>query len=219
MRNRILTLAALVMTCGILTACNSSSTPGLPGGPTPVTTLNTPTDASGEPSSPATNWDIASVATSRTGIGSTYTQITVTVIYDQGNAFASLVPAGSSGSTGAQLGTVIFFNSDSNNSTGLPGSAAGCPTYPGIDFVILGDTRLADGNFPILNTSFATVGEASVSGSGTTVSYGVPLSAIGGSSGSIAVSAENFSSGTENITDCFPDDGSEVATGALRVIP
>lgn len=224
MGTRILILAVvLAISSAAFAACTSSGSPGTPGGPPPVTTSTAATDPGPEPTGVPTTWDISNVSTSRTGIGSSYTQITVTVTYDQSNAFSSLVPAGTSGNSNTQLGTLIYFNSDSNPVTGLSTNLGGCGPWAGIDFVVsAGESitggRLADGNFPIVTVpGFVQVGEASVSGSGGTVSYGVPLSAIGGSSGQIAVLAENFSGSNENVTDCVPDSTTEIPTNQLRV--
>jgi hypothetical protein len=222
MGSRTLTLAIILIASGALfAACTSSSNPGTPGGPPPINTSTTATDPGPEPTGGPTQWDIASVTTSRTGIGSTYTQITVTVTYDQGNAFSSLVPAGTTGSSNTQLGTFIYFNADSNPATGQSVTFGGCGPWDGMDFAVADGSvlyggRLADGNFPIVNTSLVQVGEASVSGSGSTISYGIPLSAIGGSSGQMAVTAENFPGGVASATDCLPDSSTEIVTSQVR---
>lgn len=223
MGTRILILAVmLAIASAAFAACTSSGSPGTPGGPPPFTTSTAATDPGPEPTGVPTTWDISNVSTSRTGIGNTYTQITVTVTYDQSNAFSSLVPAGTSGNSNTQLGTLIYFNSDSNPVTGSTISLGGCGPWSGMDYVVaagepIGGGRLADGNFPIFNGGLIQTGEASVSGSGGTISYGIPLSAIGGSSGQMAVIAENFSGGGENVTDCLPDSTTEITTNQLRV--
>jgi hypothetical protein len=223
MGTRILILAVvLAVFSAAFAACTSSGNPGTPGGPPPFTTSTSATDPGPEPTGGPTQWDISSVVTSRTGIGNTYTQITVTVTYDQANAFSSLVPAGTTGNSNTQLGTLIYFDSDSNPATGNTVSFNGaCGPWTGIDYVVsageaVAGGRLADGNFPIFNASLAQTGEASVSGSGNTVSYGIPLSAIGGSSGQMAVVAVNFNT-QDNLTDCLPDSTTEIPTNQLRV--
>jgi hypothetical protein len=77
-----------------------------------------------------------------------------------------------------------------------------------------GTSRLADGNFAIINTgSLAQVGEATVSGSGNSVTITIQLSVLGGASGggTMIMEAGNAFGAAQNATDCAPDSATPIA--------
>jgi hypothetical protein len=156
-----------------------------------------------------TQWDITQVNTARTGPpGNRYNQITVFVTFAQTTAFSALPAPGSAPSGDAALGTLIYFDTDAKVATGVTPTSCG-GAYKGMEYAVSDggvDGRLPNGNYDVINLStLAKSGEATVFGSGNTISYTIPLSAIGGStSGLMGVAASNFVSG-ENVVDCAPD--------------
>ncbi len=73
-------------------------------------------------------------------------------------------------------------------------------------------TRLADGNFAIIKTfpSLSLAGEATIAFTGpNTLTYTVPLSAIGGGSGAVQIAVAAFNGagtfGSPVSTDCAPN--------------
>jgi hypothetical protein len=196
-----------------MTACGggSSTPPGL-------TTVTTSTaDATGDATAPSGGiaWDITNVATSRATTGAT--SLNVSITFAQLISSASLPPPGAALATATQLGAVVLI------STGTPGNTvnnlAGCvgnPQFPNVNYIvdpglIAPPGRRSDGNFAIVNNSTSAVsGEASAAFTGpNTLTYSVPLAAIGGGSGAvqIAVVAANGAAGPGNpsITDCAPN--------------
>lgn len=185
--------------------------------PTPVTSSTTIAANDTEPvNAGGTQWDFTLVTTARTGPpGGTYNQIRVFVTFAQQNAFNSLPAPGSTPSGGAALGVLIYFDTDSNMATGTTPNFCSS-AYQGMEYAVSDGSmggRLANGNYDVVNLStFAKTGEATVFGSGNTISYTIPLSAIGGGSvsGLMGVAASNFMGGENNV-DCAPD-GATVPT-------
>lgn len=177
---------------GATVGCSSSST--APAPPTPVTaSISDPTGdtcGTGAGQNPscslgsatgATIYDITNVTTSRTGpSGGTYNLIAVTVTFAQP---VVLPAAGASPDlAGTQLVTLLGFDTDGIFSDGSNFTFCGpLGTYDGVDYQVAAAARLADGNYPIQGPLPATTqtGEATVSVSGNSVTFGVPIAAIG----------------------------------------
>ena len=206
-------MSALVLFTLGTTACGGSSS--TPLGPTTVTTSTV--DATGDATAPSggTAWDITQVATSRASTGAT--SLIVSVTFAQAISAANLPAPGAPLATPTQLGVGVLF------ATGAPGASAngftGCvgnPTFTNVSFILDPGTntppgRFADGNFPIVTTvTGAVTGEASVSFTGpNTLTYTVPLAAIGGGSGAVQIAAVALNGatgfGSASTTDCAPN--------------
>lgn len=209
LRSRSARLCALVLFSIVMTACGgNASTP-----PAPTTATTATVDATGDATSGGgTAWDITQVTTSRLISGAT--TLTISVTFAQAISAANLPAPGASLATPAQLGTAIIFATGGagTSASGLSG-CVGNPTFPNATFLLdpgaIASPRLADGNFAILNTVAATIsGEASISFTGpNTLTYTVPLTAIGGGSGAVQLAAValNGSGGTASTTDCAPN--------------
>jgi len=208
-RSRSARLCALVLFPLVMTACGgSSSPPGL----LPVTT--TTADVAGDAfSGGGTAWDITQVTTSRAATGAT--SLSVSVTFAQAISAANLPPPGSQISTPAQLGAAVFF---ATGGTGLNAGFPNCtgnPTFANVTFAVdpgaFSTARQADGNFAVINAvTLAKTGEATIAFTGpNTLTYAVPLAAIGGGSGAVqlAVVALNGAGPPGNITatDCAPN--------------
>jgi hypothetical protein len=181
-----LLLAGVAMLALAGAGCSASSTPA-PQPPTPINA--TITDPTGDTNSTATGttiYDITGVTTSRTGPpGGTYTTITVTATFVQ----PVLLPAAGAlpDGAGTQLAFILAFDIDGNFADGtnyaLCGSGGG-GTYNGADYIVdangITGARLADGNYPIkIEPAGTQTGEATVSVAGNTITWTVPISAIG----------------------------------------
>ena len=90
---------------------------------------------------------------------------------------------------------------------------------PGGDYFLFsweGVGRLANGNYNIHQyaAGFPVTGQATPSVSGNTVTFSIPLSALGNDDGatSVGVFAGNWNAGTINPTDCGPNGGGMVIT-------
>jgi hypothetical protein len=202
-------LSALVLFTIGTTACGGNSS--APSAPTTVTTSTV--DATGDATSGGgTAWDITQVSTSRSITGATTLNISVT--FAQPISAANLPAPGAPMATPTQLGAAIIFATGGagTSASGLSG-CVGNPTFPNATFILdpgaIVSPRLADGNFAILNTVAGTIsGEASISFTGpNTLTYTVPLTAIGGGSGAVQLAAValNGSGGSSSTTDCAPN--------------
>lgn len=168
--------------------CTSSSSG--PSGPQPPTPINASfTDPTGDTNSSATGatiYDITNVATSRTGpAGGTYSTITVTATFVQ----TVLLPAPGAlpDVAGTQLAFILAFDIDGNFADGvnlgLCGTGGG-GTYNGVDYEVDANggsgNRLADGNYAIrIEPAGTQTGEATVGTSGNTITWIIPIAAIG----------------------------------------
>jgi hypothetical protein len=212
MRIGLVRLALFAFAAAALAACSSSATsnPGV----APVNTTTNIAVADGEPVPPAggTIWDLTQVTTSRTG-GATYTTLAVTLTFMQANPLASLLAPGTgfASGNGASLILAIGLDSDNNTATGATANCNG--PYPGIDFLVDGTSRLADGNFPIRNaTSLTQVGEATVTGSGSSITITIQLSVLSSASGGgLIAEVGNVFGGSTSGTDCAPDSSTPIA--------
>ena len=210
LRSRSVRLAALGLGTLVMTACGGGSSS--PPAPTTVTTSTV--DATGDATAAGggTAWDITQVTTSRLISGATSLSISVT--FAQAISAANLPAPGASMATPAQLGAALIFATGGagTSASGLNG-CVGNPTFPNATFLLdpgaIASPRLADGNFAILNTTAAIIsGEASISFTGpNTLTYTIPLSAIGGGSGAVQLAAValNGSGGSSSTTDCAPN--------------
>ncbi len=177
------------------------------GGTTAFVTASAP-DPIGDATSPApgsTPWDITLVNSSRLSTGAT--TLTVSVTLTQAISTANLPAAGSKLTSPSQLGITVLINTGAAGGTVTPtaGACTGNPSYPNVTFFIdpgMSTPRLADGNFAILNAANAPVGEASVILTGNTLSYSIPISAIGGA-GAVRIAA--IAGNGAGATDCAPD--------------
>jgi hypothetical protein len=177
-------LVAGVATLAIAGAgCSASSTSG-PQPPTPINaTIVDPTGDTNAGALGTTIYDITGVTSSRTGpAGGTYTTITVAITFVQ----PVLIPAAGATADGAgtQLGGYVVFDTDGNFANGSNFAfcaAGGGGTYNGADYQIVLFTRLADGNYPIQGPLPAVTqsGEAQVAVAGNTITFTIPISAIG----------------------------------------
>jgi hypothetical protein len=203
--------------CGPLCALGEGGGGGGGGNPpTPVFSTTTIAANDTEPvNAGGTQWDITQVVTNRTGSsGGHYDEIAVSVTFSQSTAFGELPAPGSTPTGSAALGLLIYFDTDSNPATGITPTLCG-NAYTGMDYAVTDGSisgRLSNGNYDIIKLSTLTKsGEATVYGSGNTISYLIPLSAIGGvTSGLMGVAASNFMGG-DNTVDCAPD-GATVST-------
>jgi hypothetical protein len=213
MRIGLLRLTLFAFAVAALAACSSSTTatPGV----APVNTTTNIAVADGEPVPPAggTIWDLTQMTTSRTG-GATYTTLAVTLTFMQANPLASLLAPGTgfASGNGASLILAIGLDSDNNTATGSNAVCNGI-NYPGMDFLVDGTSRLADGNFPIRNaTSLTQVGEATVTGSGSSITITIQLSVLSSASGGgLIAEVGNVFGGSTSGTDCAPDSSTPVA--------
>lgn len=191
MTQRSLLLAISALLAATSVGCSSSATGPQP--PTPVNrTINDPTGDTCGPgvgqnpgcslgtATGATIYDILQVTTSRTGpAGGTYNQIAVTV------TFAQPVVLPAAGATpdvaGTQLVAELYFDIDGNFADGINRAFCGpLGTYNGVDYVVFAGTRLADGNYSIhVEPADTQTGEATVAVAGNSVTYTVPIAAIG----------------------------------------
>jgi hypothetical protein len=202
-------LCALVLCTLVTTACGGSSTPP---GAAPVTT--TTADVTGDATSGGgTAWDITQVATVRAATGAT--SLVISVTFAQAISAANLPPPGSQISTPAQLGAAVLL---ATGGAGLNAGFTNCtgnPTFANVTFAVdpgaFSTARLADGNFAVINAvTLSATGEATIAFTGSnTLTYTVPLAAIGGGSGAVklAVVALNGAGPPGNITatDCAPN--------------
>jgi hypothetical protein len=137
-----------------------------------------------------------------------------------------VLPAGGTNpdAAGTQLAIYVGFDIDQNSATGgaalncLPAAGStGSGTWPGMEFFVAEDTgfqRLANGSFRVLDASLTTVGEATVSASGSMLTINVPLSAMGGDDGAThAFSIQATRAGGGLVwTDCTPNPAGSVIT-------
>jgi hypothetical protein len=213
-RSRSARLAVLGLFTVVMTACGgSSSTP-----PAPTTVTTTTPDAVGDAtaSGGGTAWDITQVVTSRAISGATSLSISVT--FAQAISAANLPAPGAGIATPTQLGAaIIFATGGAGTSSGALTGCTGTPTFSNLTYILdpaaFFSPRLADGNFAIANTVASTIsGEASIAFTGpNTLTYTVPLSAIGGGSGAVQIAAvalngaAGFGASTPSLTDCTPN--------------
>jgi hypothetical protein len=209
--SRLVRLAVLGLFTLVTTACGGGSS--TPAPPASVTT--TTPDATGD--STATGggipWDVTQVVTSRANAGATSLIISVTLT--QGITPASFPAPGTGMTTGAQLGIGILF---ATGTAGMPQTLTGCagnPVFSNVTYILdpgaIVAPRLADGNFAIGSTLTNSItGEASFALTGTnTLTYTVPLAAIGGGSGAVQIAAIALNGasgfGSPSPTDCAPN--------------
>lgn len=190
--------------------CSASSTSS-PQPPTPINaTITDPTGDTNVGATGTTIYDITGVTSSRTGPpGGTYTTMTVAVSFAQ----PVVIPAAGAGLdlAGADLGAFIVFDTDGNfaNGTNFTFCAAGGGgTYNGADYQVSAFTRLADGNYPIQGPlpAVTQTGEAQVAVVGNTITYTIPISAIGNNPAgpfNLGVVVGN----SPNPTDCAANSG------------
>jgi hypothetical protein len=183
---------AILAASGI--GCSTSSTSPGPQPPTPINaTITDPTGdtcgtgvgqnnaCSNGTATGTTIYDITGVTTSRTGpAGGTYSQIAVTVTFAQPVVLpaAGAAPDG----PGADLVSELYFDTDGNFANGSNFAFCGpLGTYNGVDFAVNASNRLADGNYPINGPLPAVTvsGEATVAVNGNSVTFTVPISALG----------------------------------------
>jgi hypothetical protein len=204
-------LAALALVT-LVSACSGGST-STPPAPTTVTTSTA--DATGDATAGGgTPWDITQVVTSRAITAPTSLSISVT--FAQAISATNLPAPGAPIATPTQLGTVIVFaTGGSGTSTGALNGCVGTPNFPNVTYLLdpgaIASPRLADGNFAVYNTiTMLASGEASIAFTGpNTLTYTVPLSAIGGGSGAVQMAAVAINGatgpGSPNPTDCAPN--------------
>lgn len=219
MRNPVtfLGIALLWVTSLLLSGCGYS--PGFSlfpiprgGGGGPIFSTVTFNDFVGDatvPAAGATAWDITQVTTSR--LVSNPTTLTVNITMAQAISSASLPAVGSKLTSPTQLGVSVLISTGASGNSVTPkaGSCTGNPTFPSVAFSLdpgMSVARLADGNFAILNAASANVGEAAVSFTPpNTLSYAIPISAIGGGSGAVGLAV--IAADGVGTTDCAPDAG------------
>jgi hypothetical protein len=192
----------------LVAGCGGGSTSAVPPPPTPApptfSTLTTepPGDAVSPPGG-GTPWDIAQVATSRLATGAT--QLTVTVTFVQLVSAANLPPPGSALTLGTQIGAGLLFNTGTPGNTVNESACTGSPAYPNITYALFpgaGAARLADGNFIVGNiVTSTTTGEVPITFTGpNSLTYTIPLSAIGGGTGATLMAVVVFNG--NGVTDC-----------------
>ncbi|MDR7538586.1 MAG: hypothetical protein QN152_03535 [Armatimonadota bacterium] len=127
-------------------------------------------------------------------------------------------PGGTGDAAGTQMVPELAIDTDENPATGLSyGCGALGFSMPGGDFFLVsweGPGRLANGNYTIVDTTLSPVGEASVAVSGNTLTFNIPLSALGGDDGATrtGIFAGNMNGGSIKVTDCAPNGGGMVIT-------
>jgi hypothetical protein len=174
-------------------------------------------DATGDATAPSggTAWDITQVVTSRAANGAT--SLVVSVTFAQAVNAANLPPPGTPLATATQLGVAVLFATGGLGATvtGFSG-CVGNPGFTNVTYILDPGTntppgRFADGNYPIVNINTSAVsGEASVAFTGpNTLTYTVPLAAIGGGSGAVLIAAVALNGatgfGSASTTDCAPN--------------
>ena len=181
MTKKALLLAVAVALLASFNGCSASSTSPQP--PTPVNA--TIADPTGDLNTGGvgTEYDITQVTTSRTGPpGGTYSTITVTATFVPN----VVLPAAGALPDQTMLGFILAFDINNNFTDGtnyaLCGSGGG-GTYNGADYIVNGSggtARLADGNYPIqIQPAGTQTGEATVAASTNTMTWTIPISAIG----------------------------------------
>src|SRR5215469_4508350 len=201
-----------------ITGCSSSAT-SAPQPPTPVTSSVTDPTGDTNTGGSGTIYDISGFTTSRTGPpGGTYKTITATATFVQ----PVVLPAAGALPDATQLAFILAFDTDNNASDGTNYalcSTGGGGTYNGADFIVDGNgatgNRLADGNYQISSQPAGTAtGEATVSASGNTMTWTIPISALGGN----PAGPFNFGLIVGNgpaPTDCAANTGYTTASAAL----
>jgi hypothetical protein len=210
----VLALAVLVAACGT----------------TGLAQLATITSSYADPigdadlASAGTDYDVTKMVTRRidnSPFGS-YDTLQIEFTFNQA---VVLPPAGSApDGAGTQLVAYVAFDVDQDANTGgigvncIPtGGSTGTGTWGGIEFVIAEDTpwpRLANGNFQVLGSGLAFVGEASVAVSNNVLTVNVPLSTLSGDDGATHASSVfgNRAGGGLVQKDCAPNPSGSVVT-------
>ena len=198
---RFIFALVVCMAVTVSAACTSSSSGcipilglGCPGSAGPPATAPPPItativdpigDACGAgcshgPATGTTIYDITGATSLRTGpAGGTYTTIAVTVTFVQ----PVVIPAagGAPDGPGADLVAQLYFDIDNTATDGSNFAFCGTNgTYDGVDYTVNASTRLADGNYPIdVLPANTQTGEAAVAVNGDSITYTLPISAIG----------------------------------------
>ena len=234
MNHRILR-GSLLSTCIALSACGGGggtggggTTPPSPGAP-PIVSFSHVFPQGDATAAQGVAWDIVGVKTSLSGqsgdnAGQLYDTLRVDVSFSQDISNA-LPLAGTSLSSGSQLGVAIQFDIDHNAQTGSFDTCSAASGIKPFEFVSDPGTdpgRLLDGNYTIESALGAIYSgssnppdEAQVSVSGKVFSAVFYLPAIKVSSGSsipevgLSVAALNSAGGT---TDCVPIGNDEIFT-------
>lgn len=159
----------------------------------------------------AATYDIASISTSRTS-----TVLTITITFD--TATPPTIPSPGSTVGPGDLAGFITFDTDQAVATGIPSANSFfCPTFPlsaiGVEFFVSLFSRNAAGNYDIYETTaFTDVGDATPTLAGNVLTLAIPLTDLGGDDG--VTDANSVQGDDVAPTDCIPDEGAAVATGA-----
>jgi hypothetical protein len=192
---------ALLACASLLASCTGGSS-SIPA-PVLTTTTVTAADPTGDTNAGAlgTIYDVTSASASRLITGATTLTLTFTFV----QPVLLPAPGASVDPAGTQLGAFIVFNIADTGGVTFPGYCGALTAYPHISYQVAMFTRLADGNYTVTNNVPATTGEATPTVLGTTLILTVPLSAIGGTTGTtkFAAAVGNFG----NPTDCVPNSG------------
>lgn len=225
--------ASMILVVVLLAAaCGSTGIGGLL-----ATVTSSYADPTGDQSTTAggTQYDVIRMITRRidNAPAGSYDTLQVELTFAQ----AVLLPAGGSDPDvgGTQLAPYVAFDVDRNPATGFgvlncapSGGTGGSGTWTGTEFALAADTaasgfqRLANGNFRVVeSTGLTTVGEATVSVSGTVLTINVPLSALGGDDGvtNAASTIGTRFGGTYTYTDCAPNPTGAVITSEKGGVP
>jgi len=159
------------------------------------------------PQTPTVTYDVTRVETVRTAAA---LNVTLTV-----SPAPTLAAAGAT-VTVNNLAGFVDFDTDENSATGVASSnTLFCQNPPltssmGVDFFLSLFARNADGTFNVFNATATVSGTATVAVSTNTVTFSVPLTALGGDDGRLALSTVVGNGQTPN--DCAPDQGGAIVT-------
>jgi len=200
--NREASLALLLASALVVAGCGTSPLqPAGTGGQVVPEQARGTSDPFGDAfGTSGTNYDITRIAVERrTG------EVWVTVHFVQN----VLLPPPGMVPGGAELAGVVQLDTDQNSATGGANAVTRfCPNPSGVgpEFYVLLFGRLANGNYPVVDTGFNPTGEATpVLVRPNVLSLRIPLSAIGNDDGRADVDSV-FGNGAEP-TDCAPDNG------------
>jgi hypothetical protein len=201
LRRSFLTLLGVAL---LAVGCTAQQTPLPPPPPPVIASISDPTGDT-IPGAIGTVYDLTNVTATRYGPPNfTYTAISVTETFVQ----PVLLPAPGAAVDPTTLAGYVHFETDNNPATGFNYSFCGPNgTYLGIDYDVVLFVRLADGNYPVIhNPSGAKTGEAFVVLNGSSVTFIVPIAALGGSPTGpfhVATTIGN----APNPTDCAANSG------------
>ncbi len=204
---RLGSVVGLLVVTLVVSACGGVMAPG------PV--MNTFVDPTGDEfgTGAGTDWDITTIATTRTG-----STLTVNITF---TTAPSLPSPGSFGGPTHVTG-FLDFDVDQIGATGAaPFTSLYCPAPPapgtfGMEFYVDLFFRNAAGGYDVFTSSDVDSGDATPAVSGNTLTLTIPLFALGGDNG--ATNMDMAIGNSAEPTDCAPDGASMGTRPPLRAL-